>query len=482
MGVEFKSNQILIKRCGYHLISKIKRIVFYMIIKNPTKSKSNLSLILIMLFFIAVSSFLSFSISVFFIQILAASLTIPLIMKKSYYTAKIYIIIYIVSIFFVFLIYIANQETYDNSYYIGGSDDLAFEHKGMLVANSGIYNPQELLGTILDMFDNSPFFIIYMAILYNFSNFFDGYSTFIPRVMNVYFLIWVVMIFEYLIKKYGNFSERKVNLSIAVFALTPNIQFINSHVFRDTFNLLQILLIVFLIDKIISRKNVLKIIILFVALYFLIYITYYTRANSIVFAGVLALLVIAKKAKIKTRYIMILFIPLIMLSNFLESINLDYFIENYSNYVLTNAGEGLSSIIFSLPLLPLGIIFRAFYALIIPFPDFFGLFHDPNRILLDFVMLIIYFGVIIQIIFIPFIFKSLLKLNWLALSFLVVFIGIIATTFTFRHVILYFPFLVALGVDGYQSSSKNNKIYTLFFWIITTIMLALVYVLLKLFT
>jgi hypothetical protein len=445
-----------------------------------TQKSDKMPIIITMIFFVIVSSVLTFSLAVFVVQLFLASITISMIMRKNYKTAKLYVVIFIVSLIFVFLLYMANDMYYGSPYYVGGSDDVNFEYEGRVIIDSGIYNPSEILESgIIGRTNNAPFFSLYISFLIRFSELFGIYSTFLPRIMNVYYLMWVCMILEYLLKKHANFTDKKTDISIALFSLTPNIQYINSHVFRDTFNLLQILLIVLLFDKLVRKNNFVKKILYMGLLAFLLYITYYTRKNALVFAGAICLLVLAEKIKIKKRYIFIIVIPIVMLSGFLDTIRLKYFINTYSNYVLGIAGDGLSRFIFRQPLLPFGIIYRTLYAFITPFPNFIGLFNEPTRILFDFIMLLIYCGVVIQILFIPFILKRSSKFDWLSLSFLIWFLGIIATTFTFRHVLLYYPFMVALGVDGYLSTSKKPRVQILFISGVTGFLLSIVYLLLK---
>lgn len=446
--------------------------------EKAIQHRKNIMILLIMMFFIVISSVIALSFSVFVMQLVLVMITIPLLTRKNGRTVMLYISIFITSICFIFIVYYANQASYGSPYYIGGSDDLKFENQATDIFYSNIYSPRKLLGTVLDRYHNSPLFPVYISLLIRFSNLFDGYNTFLPRIMNVYFLLWISILFEYFLKQYAKFSDKKTNICIAFFALNPNIQYINSHIFRDTFNLLQIFLIVFVFDKLISNRKYLRKIFYLVILFFLIYITFYTRKNSLVFAGAICLFTLVDKLKINKRYIVIIFI-LLFTTDFLNIIRLDYFIDKYSRYVLSIAGDGLSSYVFRQPLLPFGVILRFFYALITPFPNFFALFNEPNTIVLDIVIFLIYCGVLLQILFIPFILKRLLKFDWLTLSFFVCFLGVIITTFTFRHIMFYYPFMVAVGVDGYISSNKRKRKQTLFLSAIIIFLLALLYIVLK---
>lgn len=446
------------------------------------KSTEKLYMIAVLMFLLVfVTSILTFSLAIFIMQLLLATITVILLSGKDLKLIKLYLVIFIVSFVFVFIVYIANMLCYGSPYYIGGSDDLKFENEGRIIINSGIYNPSKIIKTgIIGRWHNAPFYSLLIAFLIKISEIFGGYSTFLPRIMNVYFLLWVCMILEYLLKKYANFTDKKIYISIALFALTPNIQYINSHVFRDTFNLLQIFLIILLFDKVLNKdRNIIKLLIYISLLGLLLYITYFTRKMSLVFSLVICTLILANKMRIKSQHILFSTIPIVLFTNFLDVINIKYYIIRYTNYVLDIAGDGLSRYVFLQPIVPFGLVLRAFYALIIPFPDFFSLFKVPEKYLYDIVMLLIYIGVVLQIMGIPFILKRIFRIDWLSISFTIWFLAVIATTFTFRHLIFYYPFLVSTGVDGYLSSRKETRVYILFLSSFAGFALAIIYLILK---
>lgn len=431
---------------------------------------------------IVISSIFTFSFSVFVMQLLLGLITIPLILRKDYKTSKLYLFMFFISILFVFLIYFANQSYYGQPYYMGGSDDLKFEQWGFDVYYANMSLPHKVMESgIIGRYHNSPFYVVFIAWLIRFSKLFGDYSTFLPRFMNVYFLIWICMILEYLFKRYTNISRKIIMFAIAGFSFMPNIQYINAHIFRDTLNLLQVLLIILLCERLVNCKNLLLKISSMALLLILIYVTYYTRANSLAFAGIIIILMIGDRFKIKKRYLIALLFPLLIASDLLEVLRLRYFIETYSRYVSNIAGDGLSRYVFGQPLLPLGVFFRAFYAFITPFPNIFGLFKEPTKILFDLVLLLIYLGVLVQILAIPFIIKRIIKFDWLSLSFLSWFLAVIITTFTFRHVILYYPFMAAVAVDGYLDTTLNNRKIILFLSGFSAFCFGLIYVALKLF-
>lgn len=440
---------------------------------------SKASLMLFFLITIIMTSILTMSFSVFIIQLFFGSITAVYLWTKNIETVKIYLTIFIFAFIFVFLVYKANELTYGLPYYSGGSDDLIFEQRARLVAEANIYNPAKLLGTVLDRYDHTPFFYSYIGFFIKISEVFGGYTTFIPRILNVYILMWICFCLEYLFSRYTNFSSKKIELSILIFGITPNILYLNAHVFRDTLNLFQILVIAVVFDKILNDRKIITKVFNILVMCILIYVTYYTRVNSLAFVGILAVFIFSETIKIKKRYMLVLLFIISISTNLFSKLGFEYFVDTYRDYTLSFAGDGLSSVVFQQPLFPIGIVLRSLYAFIIPFPNFFMLFKDTSRLLYDFIYFLIYLGVVVQILSIPFLVKRLVKFDWLSVVFFGLFLSVISTTFTFRHVMLYYPFFVAIAVDGYTTMSKNHRriVLTLFGCIV--IFLASIYLLIK---
>lgn len=438
-----------------------------------TKLRDGLALV-IMVAMILLSSLLASSFSVFAFHLLLFSLTLGFVQLTNKQHVFVYAIILAVSLSFVLLVYQGNQQAYGVPYFNAGSDDLYFEINGHLVAKAGFLAPSKLLGTVLNVYDDASFFAVILSLLVRFSEFFDGYSTFLPRILNAYSLVWILMIIEYLLDKHGGFSLEALRMTLLVVGLSPNIQYINAHIFRDTVNFLQVLMIVLVFDKVVSSRN-LRVAYL-AMLVPLVYMTFYTRANSLVFAAGLCLIISNEWLGVKKRYLLLGLAGLVLFSGFLEKIRFYTYISIYSDYL---SGGGLSDYVFRVPVLPFGVVLRAAYALISPLPLFSNLFMEPQRTILDILRTLTNLGVIIRIVFIPFIVKRVFKFDWLSMSFLCCFLGVIMTTFTFRHVLFYFSFMVALGVDGYLGSTKKVRALLLLVGMFLPLILGLLYSLLK---
>jgi hypothetical protein len=151
----------------------------------------------------------------------------------------------------------------------------------------------------------------------------------------------------------------------------------------------------------------------------------------------------------------------------------------YTEYNLDSAGSGLSSYVFGQPLLPYGIVSRTLYAFITPFPDIFALFKDIGRLGLDFIWLFIYVGSIGVLLQLPLLAKRLVRFDWLVITFLILFLSVVLVTFTFRHILLYYPFMIAMIVDGYYSAKRSFRIYSYILMFVSIVVLSAGYLYLK---
>ncbi len=429
-------------------------------------------------FLVILSSLLTGSISVIVLSTILMFLTIFFLKNHSIQEVRLYLIVFSVAMIFMFFVHGANTEAFNLPYYKGGSDDLQFERDALKVLAANVYTPDQLLGTVLNQFHNASFYVVFVAAIMKFASWFDGYTTFLPKVVNVFLLMWLTMLISYLLRKYAQFTSGKILWFIGLFALTPNILFINSYVFRDTLNMLQIVLLVVCIDKLFVKKWGALQVLTAMAIPLIFYTTFYTRENSLVFAAIMSILILFRKLNIRYFYIFLINIPVVAFSSLLENIRFDYFYEKYSEYQ-TVISSGLSNFIFEQPLFPLGFFLRFGYAFITPFPNFPGLFRVSGQEQLDWMFFFIYLVVVVQILCVPLIFKRLLVIDWLSLSFIFCLFGVILTTFTFRHVIFYYPFMVALAIDGYTRTQPQMRWLSILFMMTSIVLMFFLYVQLK---
>jgi len=143
---------------------------------------------------------------------------------------------------------------------------------------------------------------------------------------------------------------------------------------------------------------------------------------------------------------------------------LKYFNLYYSPYLVGLGREGgLASKIFALQLFPLGLILRILYGLVSPVPsallNIVGIPFDVDSFGIAFQSI----GTILQIMSIPFfVFSDWTEHKTEALVFWVLFLGIVVTTFTFRHFIFIYPFMVLLIISRVSQMSMNRYLVITF--------------------
>lgn len=416
----------------------------------------------------------------------------------------IYIGVLSISLIFVVFVYAGNMAEYGNSYYIGGSDDKTYETKALQAMSENLFTPQAIQSQILSEHDVGSLYYSFLSVVSYLAKPFGGYSTWLGRTLNVFMLIYTLMLTHYLILLVDPQKRRLANISVLVIAGMPLVQYVNSHVFRDTMNLFLVMLITVMLTKIFYRKFTIGgykrvgVLFDFVLLFSSVILLYYLRKNSLIYpvlifsfivfdqykATVFSFakeLYIEHKLKFSFLIISMIAIPIVILVILVQSrfINLAYYVDFYTEYKQTQAAGGLSYYVFDTPILPLGIIFRSLYAFVSPFPSVNGAMIGIRTFGVETVMLTVSAGVGATFFMLPYIFKRILRFDWISLSFIMIFLSIVVTTFTFRHMIFYYPFMMILGVDGILASSKSERKVYLFDCLVVGLMLAGVYIVLR---
>lgn len=444
-------------------------------------SMDKMALILLFILCVILSSLYTLNLSVLILQLICGAITLALCVKIKVDNKMLSLlfVIYVVSLIFIGMLFEANVMSYGAPYYLGNSDDLQIELRARECIGAGVLKPSSILQVIGA--HNSPGYVSYIASLMMISNAFDGYTTYIPRIINIFFLIWICLLLRYFLMRYTEMSDNAILYSIAIFGLTPNILYINAHVFRDSLNLLQILMAIWLFDYMLIEKKFHKRVIALIGFIVILNSIVYIRYNAVLFVVVIILVIFIQRYYHARWFIyLFVFVLLCLLAPLLlNEFKVLLYIKNYTQYILSTHEHGLSAMVFKQPILPLGIFLRAAYALICPFPAFWLLFQASNKILLDCVWILIYLGVFVQIILMPFIIHRLLHFDWLSKVFLCTFLPVIVSTFTFRHVIFYYPFMVALAVDGIYSLSFQKRTIYIVFSIISLYVLGFCYCIIK---
>lgn len=372
-------------------------------------------------------------------------------------------IIFSISIFTTLIFYFAYLNQYGLPYFDGGSDDLDFEEYSKYIVEKEYYMPNELTDDSILQHHNSKGFLWILSWIMRYSELFGGYHTIAFRVLNIYFLLILSVLTLKIFQRHNKFTQKQNLIFLYLFALFPNIQYISLHVFRDTLSILLIFSTFYLWEKFfsstISGKKLFLVNILLTSIF--CYIAYWIRHENIIFIGALVLISTLKEKTLSYKnfglFLALALVGVILMDNFNIWETVVSFNERYSNHKL-EISDGLSNIIFSMPLFPLGLAIRMIYALISPIPipvlNIFWMFNDIKI----FSNVIISIGVIIQIYMLPYLFKNIKKIDKFTLSFCIMLIAIAVTTFTFRHFIMLYPFMYILIFRQFFISEKSARI------------------------
>ena len=402
-----------------------------------------------------------------------------------------------VSLISLLLVYNANLNTFGNSYYGGGSDDRTYERLAIISYQLNLFTPSQIIGNVLNEYDVGALYYSFIALLVLFSQQFDGFSTWLPRLVNVFLLLGSSML---LLNLFDHVNKKISFLAIITFLIFPLTQYVNSHVFRDTLNLF---LVVFLVWLIIQLKFQLKPFKLHLirnsTLIFLIVVTvymiYFLRKNTLVYPlailGFMSLdwfkpwlVKIVDYLKLKklrmiiavASLVIVVVIGFIILSRL---INLEYYIQTYTQYRTELGLSGLSRFVFQMPILPFGLPIRFLYGLITPFPFINRIMIGFSSLNVDTWMNLMSIGVGMVFFSIPYLFTRLMKRDWISNSFLVIYISIILTTFTLRHMIFFTPFMLFLIWDQFLMTPMKLRKDLFLLSSFLFVILLIVYILLR---
>jgi len=379
---------------------------------------------------------------------------------------KVFEIVYSISSVFAILFYFIFQFQYGVPYQSGGSDSLAYETfaaeiKGVVHS----YDSEAIGHTINEVYHNSKGYIYLISLLMRLSDFFGGYHPIIARLFNAT-LLGGCSIITYSIAKKILLSPKQAFNSAIVTGLFPIMIFVGVQSLRDIPIAFMMLLSVLFSISLIKSKAFLSSFFLMVLFIPLILIIIEFRLTNAINIGIVLIVALSVKMvsirKVSNFQILFALACLFGLYNFLLRYDLPLIIDligrlDSSQTALSEgldrAGEGgLSLILFNLPV-PLNYFGSLFYSFITPLPIIYLDNIDWNFLSL---------GTIYQFVFIPFIFVGL-KNTWrsglmlpLLAMFLICFGGYVFGSFTFRHITYIVPFAAIYGVIGYEKYKKQR--------------------------
>jgi hypothetical protein len=158
----------------------------------------------------------------------------------------------------------------------------------------------------------------------------------------------------------------------------------------------------------------------------------------------------------------------------------NYSIDKYSRYVVytTSTENKIINALYGMPLLPFGLIARCLYGLVSPLPT--GIFEIAEMFsnYYSFRNVFVSIGIIGQIICLPFLFKRILRIDYMAISFLIIYMSNRLVTSGFRHIILSYPLMFMLIYEEMYSINPVKRKNILIFSFLGLCFLGIIFILL----
>lgn len=362
---------------------------------------------------------------------------------------------FLTGVIFMVVVYHYWTILYGNSYFLGVmSDDWQYDvlwTEGYIsvygISTHGLYNHLNSIQKSLGILHNSKTYVMVVIYLRYFATFFDGYHTFLPRILNIFLLALTAYYGSLIAFRNSNSTKIRKMTFLSIFFF-PVLIFNSSHIFRDT--LISFILVytcyISLTNKY-SYTSIIKIILLFFMLLNL--------RSSTFFIGLLMLTInYSNTTKINLKLLFVTSIFLVFIFTYFPTF-IDVGFSQYEAYNTLNTKRFgiIGSSIFNLPIY-VGLIPRIIYLIFTPVPNFSGI-HQ----------LFLSISALLQVFYFPYFIYSFKNLRIdvkLKLTFLLFFLGVAITSADFRHVMMYLPFGIILTIISYGSLVRtgfSNKIY-----------------------
>lgn len=364
-------------------------------------------------------------------------------------------LIQIVFILVMIALYYGLIAQYGEPYYAG--DDKIFENGASYLISQDVWWFSDI--PYMEGLFYAKGYPLIISWMMRISDLFGGYHTIIPRIINGY--LWtgiVLMISKQLPESFWN--EKKCKNLFICFAIFPNALYISGFVYRDTLVLFILVVFYCALKKIIGHKFRVSNLWQIAKIVLSLYLIYYLRSQLLYVMLAMGLIVVFwdRSISLNFRWGRRLFIAFTALIILMVTGGVELLLEmssEYNTYRENVIGGGLSNVIFSIPLIPFGVFFRFAWGLVSPFPGGILSLSYFKYPLVSLVQLVVYLGVIVQICMIPFLWKGVKKFDTKALVYLLIIMSVVVTTFTFRHMLLIYPFMFEVLADGVSNTHTS---------------------------
>ena len=428
--------------------------------------KSSSILLLLESFFLGIIFALIYdSLSIFLCEMIGGIIVFFLSKKMDDRSKQSIIIIKLIAVCAVLMVYYGNLHLFGAPYFRGGDDDLYFER----VAHEFIDNNIKWPWNYQDMSSNITGFYWLLSRIMMISGV-EKYHTLSFRFLNVAFLIATGELVYLLMRFKEKYDDRYARIIMLLVCLFPNSMYLSTYVFRDTMSLFLLMLGFTLANDFYSKekktiilcKNRIAIILLLAVLMFA---SFWIRKEVVAFIIVAFMLCALRERSIhlKETYKYIIVLALVF-SLFYKVGAIQFILDKIGRYLKyridsSNTG-GLSYYIFTQELIPFGFILRLLYGLISPLPVALLNITSAFSNEIYFFDVLVSLGTSAQIVALPFLFRNIRRIDKYMLMYVFILTSVVETTFTFRHFLLGYPFMIILIMrQVYEVDWKKRALY-----------------------
>lgn len=351
---------------------------------------------------------------------------------------------------------------YNMPYWMDGLDDYELEQDAVKCIEKNYYTVYDMLygNTTREILHNTKGYVIFLSYIMRVGDAFGGYHTMVPRIINIFCLNIIGLLMLYYIKTVEKILDSTATRFYCFITLFPNFLYISSHIYRDTMASLILVLNFILAIRIINRRKVIRSIILML---FIAYFAYWIRAMLVLFIIGIVFMVfffgVNKKATMSIRkvvlYAMVFIAAGLFMNVFIE--NAELYFSDYNEMIAGN-NDAIISLLYTIPLFPLGFVLRVIAYLVSPF--YYGILYEPNSWFASTTnasYLIISIGTLFLVSQYMYLFVGMQRDKLVFFISLLLISGIILTTFGYRHIVMVYPFLITLIYRGKIAAMQTRS-------------------------
>lgn len=401
---------------------------------------------------------------------------------------NIFLIVFPVAVLGTLFLYTIYLERYGTPYYVGGSDDVAFEKAGRAVADAlGVLEYGRIRGEIVKSTHNAVGYVYFVSLLIRVSDHLGGFHTLIPRFVNAAALALLASS-TYVCGIRCRLAHRTAVAAALLTGIAPVMVYTAVHTFRDTLtSLITMAVVLEWVGEPPAPGRAHAARRIGVTALGAIALSELRQFQAVATLGIVLVALVAATGVGRGRAVigrrlsrLVLSIGGLAATGFALSppgrqliLRLGSSLERYTDYRLGMA-DGLSRFVFGAPF-PWTYALRALYALVTPFPVLTG---DIDRLWLS-------VGTILQWLLLPFVLLGLRaalrqRRWWTVVSALIfMFSGMALVSFTSRHIAQFLPYAALVGGLGYERS-RSSRAFLVLGSAGCGLLLGLVYVCLKL--